>query len=401
MSDNQITIEIDGYNYTNFISGNVSRRFDEFCGTFNFKCTKSDADDFNIDAQSECVIYVNGKKAITGVIDKVSPSEDASSSDVDISGRDRTCDIVDSSIPSSISLSGDFNLVTVIEKVLKSLGLEDIKVINEIEDLRSFTSADIVSSEVDKNAFEFINDYAQKVSAILITDEDGNIVITRAGKNRVPDKILNIVSDNPEETKYNNLLSSSAGYDFSQRYYKYIVVSQSNSTTQKGSISAENVSQKGIAYDEEARQSRVLVIKANNACDSATCQEIATLEANVRRANSLKYDCSVAGYNLNSGDLYSINTLMTVVDDDNFISSELLVKSVSFDFGDGATTSLEFGVADAYTLQANLDEIDAKTNETNKKKAKGKGKGKGKKSKDKTIVLNAEQKAELNKALGI
>lgn len=401
MSDNTIEIEINGENYSNFISGTVSRRFDEFCGTFDFKCSKDDVDDFNINAQSECVIYVNGKKAITGVIDKVSPSEDATSSEVDISGRDRTCDIVDSSIPSSIALSGNFNLVTVIEKVLKILELDDIKVINEISDLKDFTTADIISSEVDKNAFEFINDYAQKVSAILITDEDGNIRITRAGTNRVPDKLVNVIGT-AEQTKDNNLLSSSAGYDFSQRYNKYVVVSQGNTTTQQGNVSADTVSQKGIAYDNEVRKSRVLVIKSNNACDNKTCQDIATLECNVRRANSLKYNCEVAGFTFNSGELYSINTLITVIDDDNFISSELLVKSVDFNFGDGSTTSLELAVADAYTLQANLDEIESRTNKTdNKTKSTKTTKSKTSSTKkDSTPTLTAEQQAELNKALG-
>lgn len=387
MSDyNEITIEIDGINFEDFISGSVSRRFDEFCGTFDFNCSKGDADDFNIDEQSYCNIYVNGKKAMTGVIDKVSPTEDPEGSSVTISGRDITCDIVDSSLPVSISLSGNFNLVTVIQKVLESLGLQEkIKVVNNIPDLRQFTPADIVSSEIDKNAFEFMNEYAQKVSAILVTDEDGNIVITRAGEKTVPDIILN-----QKGNEENNVLSSSAGYDFSERFYKYIVVSQSNSTTATEKISVESVSQKGIAYDNEVRQTRVKVIKANNACSSEICQEIATLEANVRRANSLKYNCEVAGYELNNGQLYSINTLMDVIDDDNFISSKLLVKSVDFTFGDGSITKLEFATLDAYTLQSNLDEIDARTSKTGKKSGK---KGKGTASK--------AEIDKLNKALGI
>ena len=372
MSDNKITIEIDGVNFEDYLSGNVSRRMDEFCGTFNFNTTKDQSEEYNITEQSYCNIYVNGKKAMTGVIDNISPSEDPSSSTISISGRDITCDIVDSSLPSSISLSGEFTLVTVIEKVLKALGLDDkIKVINQVENLRSFTSKDIVSSEVDKNAYDFINDYAQKVSAILNTDEDGNIVITKAGVKSVPDILLN--TTDPIGSDQNNILSSSSGYDYSKRFYKYIVVSQNNATTEKKQISVESVSQKGIAYDEEVRTSRVLVIKANNSCNSETCQEIATLEANVRRANSLKYNCKVAGYELNSGELYSVNTLISVVDDDNYINSQLLIKSVDFDFGDGSTTSMEFGYMDAYTLQANLDEIDARTSQTkDNKKAKGK-----------------------------
>ena len=241
MSDNKITIEIDGVNFEDYLSGNVSRRMDEFCGTFNFNTTKDQSEEYNITEQSYCNIYVNGKKAMTGVIDNISPSEDPSSSTISISGRDITCDIVDSSLPSSISLSGEFTLVTVIEKVLKALGLdEQIKVINQVEDLRSFTSKDIVSSEVDKNAYDFINDYAQKVSAILNTDEDGNIVITKAGVKSVPDILLN--TTDPIGSDESNILSSSSGYDYSKRFYEYIVVSQNNSTTEKKQISVESVS---------------------------------------------------------------------------------------------------------------------------------------------------------------
>lgn len=403
VNDNNIVIEIDGENFGEFISGSVSRRFDEFCGTFNFKCTKDTAGDFNIDENSKCNIYVNGHKVITGVIDKVAPSDDSDSSEVDISGRDVTCDLVDSSLPQSINLSGDFDLPTVITKVLEAFELQnDIKVINEIKNLRPFTKADIISAEVDKNAFDFMNEYAQKVSAVLLTDADGNIIITRAGESgtkTVIDKILNQVG-NPD----NNVLSSSASYDYSNRFYKYIVVSQGNANTAQKEISLDSVSQKGIAYDEEVRKSRVLVIKSDKASNSATCGEIATLEANTRRANSLNYSCEVAGYQLNNGDLYSINTLMQVLDDDNFIDSELMIKSVTFNFGDGSTTNLEFAVKDAYTMQANLDEIDARANKTgkNKKEKTKKKKDKGKKTKkSKNTQLTPEQQKEFDRILGL
>lgn len=389
MSDNKVVIEIDGQNLTEFLSGSVSVQLDQFCNSFSFSTTKTLQGEYNIFPEAECRIFINDKLAMTGVIDSVSPSEDSSSSSIDVSGRDRTCDIVDSDLPESISLSGEFTLQTVIEKVLTSLGLSDIKVVNEIADeMRSFTSADIVSAEVDKNAFEFINDYAQKVSAILITNEEGNIVITRAGEDRYTDKLLNDVGN--EE---NNILSSSAGYDYSQRYYKYIVYSQSNTNTQTSDVKLENVAQKGIAIDDEIRESRVMVIKSNNACNSATCQEIATLEANVRRANSLNYSCTVYGFETNDGELWKRNKLIQVFDIDNDIDSELLIKGLTFNIGnDGATTDIELALADAYTLQASLDEVNGRTNKT--KTAKKKKGGKKKKA-DKTL---SDQ--EINKILG-
>ena len=82
---------------------------------------------------------------------------------------------------------------------------------------------------------------------------------------------------------------------------------------------------------------------------------------------------------------------MTVIDDDVFIEAPLLIKSVDFSFGDGAVTNLEFATPDAYTLQANLDEVDARTSQLNKKKKKDK---KGKQASQAEV-------AELNKLLGI
>lgn len=386
MSDNTIEIEIDGQNLSDYIDGSVDIQLDQFCNSFSFTTTKDLQGAYNIFPEQECRIYINGKKAITGVIDNVSPTEDAMSSTVNVTGRDRTCDVVDSDLPENISLSGEFTLVTVIQKVLEALGLTDIEVINEITDLRKFTSADIVSAEVDKNCFDFINEYAQKVSALLITNEDGNIVITRAGNHRYSDKLLNEVGN-----ENNNILSSSAGYDYSKRFYKYIVYSQNNANTQTSNITIDNVAQKGIAYDTEIRQSRVLVMKANNACNSGNCQEIATLEANIRRANSLQYKCDVYGFQTNNGELWKTNRLIQVFDEDNYIDSELLIKGVTFNLGEGSTTTLDFALADAYTLQASLDEVNGRVNKTKTAKKEKKGKGK----KDKSL-----SEAELSKILG-
>lgn len=384
MSDNNIQIEIDGNNLSDYIDGSVSIQLDQFCNSFNFTTSKSLVGEYNIFPEETCRIFINGKVAITGVIDSVSPSEDADSSTVSVSGRDRTCDVVDSDLPIGISLSGDFTLQTVIEKVLTALGLTDIKVVNEIDDLRSFTSADIVSAEVDKNCFDFINEYAQKVSALLVTNAEGNIVITRAGSKRYSDKLLNDIGNDD-----NNIISSSAGYDYSQRYNKYIVYSQSNTNTQTSNVSISNVAQKGIAIDDEIRESRVMVMKANNACSSENCEEIATLEANIRRANSLKYSCEVYGFETNDGNLWEVNRLIQVYDIDADIDSELLIKGLTFNMGDsGSTTSIELALADAYTLQASMDEVNGRTNKT--KSAK---KEKGKKSeKSGTQLSDAEMK---------
>ena len=132
-------------------------------------------------------------------------------------------------------------------------------------------------------------------------------------------------------------------------------------------------------------------MKANNACNSGNCQEIATLEANIRRANSLQYKCDVYGFQTNNGELWKTNRLIQVFDEDNDIDSELLIKGVTFNLGEGSTTTLDFALADAYTLQASLDEVNGRVNKTKTAKKEKKGKGK----KDKSL-----SEAELSKILG-
>ena len=88
--------------------------------------------------------------------------------------------------------------------------------------------------------------------------------------------------------------------------------------------------------------------------------------------------------------------MIQVYDVDCDIDSELLIKGITFNLGDGATTDMEFALADAYKLQASLDEVEGRTNKTKKTKKKGK-KGKKKKSKG----LSEADNAKLNSLLGI
>lgn len=74
----------------------------------------------------------------------------------------------------------------------------------------------------------------------------------------------------------------------------------------------------------------------------------------------------------------------------------MLIKGITFNLGDGATTDLEFALADAYRLQASLDEVEGRTNKTKKKKGK-----KGKKGKKKSKGLSEADNAKVNSLLGI
>ena len=74
MADNEVVIEINGNNLTDFINGSVDIKFDQFCNSFSFKTTKDLGKEYNIFPEDECKILINGKVALTGIIDTVSQS---------------------------------------------------------------------------------------------------------------------------------------------------------------------------------------------------------------------------------------------------------------------------------------------------------------------------------------
>ncbi len=360
MSNEQIRIEIGGQDFENFKTASVTRRLDTVCGEFSF--TASTDFKFNINNNSVCKIFVNEKLVLTGYIETLNPSIEPTSHDIEITGRDLLSDLVDSSIPSNLNIQGGITLAEIATKIINGLGIP-VKVINNVTNLAPFSKTELISAEPDQNAFDLINQYASKRSVLITSDANSNLIITRASDTRVADKLVNYKSDTMLE---NNIKSSNASYDNSQRFNKYTVISQENSSANGASFNINTVNIKGIATDNEIRSTRQIIIQAENASSSDICTEIAGFEANIRRANALNYTCQVQGFSRNNGDIWWINELVEVIDEDELISSELLTKAVTFniDAGSGSNTNLEFGLRDAYTLQANLDELQQRVNKT-------------------------------------
>jgi len=383
MSKSSYEIKIGDMSLTAVLSGNVNLRLDQLCSDFSFDVTKSLCNEFNIEEQSSIKIYLAKNIALNGFVDSINPSEDPLSSTVSIVGRSKLCDIVDSDLPVPITLSGGVSLSTVATKVLSACGVS-AKVINRLAEDEVFSKTDIISAEADQNAFEFLNQYAEKVNALLYSDEDGNLIIGRAGSGKYSDKLINII-----DGEDNNIKSSSAGFDYSERFYKYTVISQENTNASSTSVSTATTYCKGYAYDNEVRKSRSLTIKAENPSTNEQCAKIATFEANIRRANSLKYTCTVDGYSTNNGSLWLPSRSVHVIDDDNGVDSELLIKGCNFNLGNG-TVTMDFGLVDAFTLQANLDELNSRTHVTKAKKKKKGKKKKSKKAKEDSTPVNID-----------
>lgn len=364
-----IKLEINGVPFTNFLSLSVTRSMENFSGSFNFKASNADRQRFPIRKGSACKItYYNSKGAptvlLTGFVEVITPSIDDSNHDITIQGRDRTGDLIDSTLSQdSVQFSATPTLVEIIQKVMQSVGVV-LPIINNAGTIDAFAPYELVAGQAGQGAFDFLEKQARRRQVLLTTDGGGNVVITRTGTVNSGFKLLNQLDD-----PNNNVLSASASYDDTKRYNKYICVAQKNLTGQNPypaddadneeelvSVSSEPV------YDTEIRAGRTLVLVAENATTSDELTQRAQWEANIRKARSASYKAVVQGFeNPANARMFKDNELYPIVDYDNAISATMLAKELTYnvDESGGTKTTFTFVDKNAYSLELNEPTFDA------------------------------------------
>lgn len=365
-----IKLEVDGVQYDNFISVSCEIRLDALSSTFSFEATADQGASLPFKGGEPCRIIVDGQKVLTGNIEVVSVNYSSSSHDIFIQGRDRTADLLDSTL-SSIDIRAPITLKQLIEIVLKQIKL-DIKVIDQVkpkaftieelgidevenDELDSFNIAeDLVAIEAGVNAFSFLEQYSRKRQVLLTSDADGNIVIANNSGESASGALQNII-----DSTDNNILEGSFSFDTTERFNVYKFVSQLNPTTSNfaGEISLETVVyQVGEARDKKIREGRQLVLVSEVPYSSAQNKTRAEWEADIRRGRGLIYAATVNGYRVDpsdpDSDLWQTNKLYQITDDFLGKQEPMLCNSVIYtlDLISGEQTILGFVDEKTYTL---------------------------------------------------
>lgn len=357
---NTISIAINGVKYEGWINVKVTRSIETFCNSFSFTSSQVKSqtrytDLFPVKCGDSCRIYVNNIQVIYGWVEKLTISDGASSQDsgnhsITVEGRDRTCDIVDSTA-AALNLIAPISLENIAKNILKELSLSAIKVINNYK-LPSLTNT--AATEVGVSYYTFLEYYARKLQVIPITNGEGNIEFIRAGTQLYNTALSREVDD------ANALQSSSLIIDYSKRFNKYELITQNDYTTlnlppdpdSNGSIQA-------VAVDTRMRKSRMLAFAGE---DSSTTKEDnqrrVNWEANFRRGQSLVYNATVPYFKPRDDEgIWLPNKLVRVIDRSKDINTELLVTSVEYsqssEANGGSLVALRFLTSDAFTQEVN------------------------------------------------
>jgi prophage tail gpP-like protein len=331
---------VNGKSFEGWQQITVKRSLKAIAGAFSLSVVDKWAEDqvaWQIAPEDVCKVQIGSDTIITGYVDGVDPQFDADSRSLSISGRDKTGDLVDSSIDQTPSTWVNISLMGLVKKIATPFGVGVRMVgVTAAQLAPNFPSWKINQGE---SCFETLERAARLRGVLLINDGKGNIVITRAGTDRASTELV----------QGSNILSASASFNAKERFSKYTVKAQSNGLDGVESDPEVNFSCQGLAHDAGVRRYRPIVIIAEGAATAAVCRTRAQWEAAVRIGKSTQVKVKVPGWRQTDGALWNVNQLAKVNAPWLGLNLELLITEVSFSKSDsGTTTELSLEPAQAY-----------------------------------------------------
>lgn len=353
-----ITISIDGITYDGFKEVNIFRSLETLASEFSFTASIQNPAEFPIKLNSACKVYINNVQVVEGYIESISCQTASASHSITIAGRDRTCDVIDSSIFANIEISNTISLKDLIKKILSLNNITGIDVVDGVGSIELFKKEDltIISAEIGSNVFDIISRYCKARQVLATNDGKGNILLIRASDEVIGRYLLNNLNE-----QNNNIKSVDFSLNNSERFNKYIIKSQGNPILQ--SIKDNQlVNVEGSAIDSDIRTSRIKTIVSTSSLTGKVAKQQAIWYNKVAKARSINTNIEIQGFSYDENDktkIWEPNKLITINDYFWNIYATMLIKSVnySFDLDSGSITNLTLTSRDAFTLQEDEDTI--------------------------------------------
>ena len=347
-----LAIRLNGNLYKNFTEASVTSSMEVAASTFSFKSTVGIGNgraNLSPVRTGDFVEIIADEKfqILAGYVDKEGVEYDSKSHVVVATGRSKTQDLIDSTV-GAVKEYENASLIDIATEVCADF---DIEVVSETSNIKSLP--DIASAQVGQKAFQFLESLARKRQVLLTDDGEGRLVLTRASSELSPNGLRNIVGDSA-----NNVLKGSRETDASKLFNEYIAQGQENPIDASQFKTPKDLAEAaGFAYDAAIRQHRRFEFYTEETTESFTLADRAAWELSIKRARSFIYRATVQGHSFN-GLLWKPNILHQIDDEFAAIFGQYLCKAVTYNYGlQGSTTDLVFVNKNAFTLQAEKDEI--------------------------------------------
>ena len=342
-----IFLEVNGIEYTNFTEASVTIALDALANHFTFQAVFPADEQWPLKGGDSCTVKVDGQLVLTGYIENIAGAYTAANHTLTVTGRDRTGDLIDSTVDVMDDLRAPLTLKKLIEKVVANIG-STLKVIDRVQPEPFNEAEDIVRPDPGDNAFMFVESYAQKRQVLLTSDAAGDIEITNSKTVPSGAELQNALGADG-----NNIVAATWSYDTTGLFRKYVQKGQLDPVALSFSdaTSSDVESQQGEADDKNVLAGRQFVMAPEKSYSSAQLKKRAQWSKQIRRVRSTTYSCTVQGHTHLGDDIWRVNTTVPVFDEFADIDRELLINTVTFSYGaNGSLTDLSLVEVDAYKL---------------------------------------------------
>lgn len=338
MGNEAIILKVGGQKFRGWTGVTVQKSLYNMTGTFGLAATDifpGDAEKWGISMGDSCSIEIYDQTVIDGYIEDMPIDYDDKNHNIQISGRDKTCDLVDCSF---VKPTNEWKEPTVKSIILALCAPFEVEV--EIDDSVSAQVATKLPGYKKANegdvVFNIISNLC-KVHAILpVSYGDGKLVLTRAGVSHTHDTL----------ELGRNVKSGSLTQSNKDRFQTYTVKGQGVGRDAK--TPTETAGSFGQALDDDViLRHRPIVIFPETPIDGrGDCIRRAEWEARVRAGKSRSINYEVQGWTQSNGDIWPLNALVRVKDSFLGIDSTLLIAEIAFSVDNSSGTITRLTVVD-------------------------------------------------------
>jgi len=365
-----VIVAFNNVPYAGWKEVEVSNKFDSVTG----ECTVTMSVDpvteaFPCAMGDKAVVTIDGRPVVTGHVHTISGSDDWGSHNVTVNIRDKTQDLVDSTIGPKQESKPPVSLKKVCEDCVKKMGLDFA--VKDLVGPELFRGSELIKGWIDDRGFTHLDKYARARQTVLNTDGKGNLQINRNTGKRGSGYLYRGKEDNAR----NNILKSSFSVSDANRHNKHSAAGQKSPNdkdhweakpkgdpdAQAGPVS-KNI---GEAEDPAVRPQRRIHYRGYVGQEGQTPRDAARWRANLARSRDVTYSATVAGYYC-GGEMWWPGVIIPVSDNHWQLETEMFIKGVTLrkSWDGGETTELELSEKDAFS---NKETATDKKNRTSKR----------------------------------
>lgn len=344
---NLVEIIVNGMSYRGWTDVTATAALDEAARSFSVSITEQSPLDeaggfmgWPVMPGDDVEVKLGGQKVITGYVDSRQASYSFTEHGVQVSGRSKTADAIDSSADQP---RGEFKNVR-LDALAKTLCAETgLTVTVEGDAGKPFP---VVRIQPGETAFEVIDRLARMRGLTVTDDEEGGLILSDGEGKGEPIRLV----------EGDNILTGTATLRADQKYSKVKVKGQrpraSDDDEEADGETADGDYWDDIeaeAEDKTVKRKRTLIIQAEEPGDEDAVKERADREVAKRKAETIECGVTVVGFFSSPGKLWKPGDRAHVISPMLHLDRTLVVKSVTWkqSFNDGSKTELTLTIPEA------------------------------------------------------